>query len=63
MEYFKKLLGAVEARLEWWMAVRWAKKFHPAWVEIYKRVRNEYVRQVYRILILKRYWEMRGDQR
>jgi hypothetical protein len=48
---------AVEQRLEWRKAVRWAKKTHPAWVEIVNRCKVDYVRQVYRNLILKRYRE------
>ena len=65
MEYIKNLFRAVkyavEAKLEWWAAVSWANKFHPAWVEIHNRVQNEYVRQVYHNMILTRYREfMKG---
>jgi len=52
---------AVEQRLEWYRAVRWAKECHPAWVEIVNRCKVDHVRQVYRNLILKRYRELWGD--
>jgi hypothetical protein len=53
--------GVIRQRLEWRRAVKWARKFHPAWVEIHNRVQNDYVRQVYHNLILKRYREAWGD--
>lgn len=51
---------AVKSRLEWWKAVAWAEDFHPAWVEIYNRTRNDEVREVYRNKILRGYRQIYG---
>lgn len=46
---------AVGSKLEWWKAVAWAEKFHPAWVEIYNRTQTPEVRQYYHDKILQGY--------
>jgi len=50
----------VKAKLEWWKAVAWAEKFHPAWVEIYNRVQTPEVREIYRKMILQGYRQVYG---
>lgn len=46
------------AWIEWQDAKCWAKEYHPAWVEIVKRTKNEEVREYYKKMILAAY---RGD--
>lgn len=41
--------------LEWQDAKAWANQYHPAWVEIVKRTKNEEVREYYKNMILGGY--------
>ena len=50
----------VGSKLEWWKAVTWAEKFHPAWLEIYKRTQTPEVREIYQNMILKGYRQVYG---
>ena len=46
---------SVHSWLEWQDAKRWANVYHPAWVEIVARTKNEEVREYYKNMILSAY--------
>ena len=51
----ERILNRLAVWFEWQDAKCWAKVFHPAWVEIVKRTKNEDVREYYKNMILGAY--------